>query len=442
VSYQRWVEPFVGSASLFLDQRPAQALLADANTELIQTYVSLRDAPTAVLEALRAIPVSRHEYDRQRLEVDPLDLNAAELAARFIYTQSLAFNGLVRAGSDGRSTAAYSGQDRWKPATRNLLAVSERLQGVELLAGDFEATLARTKPGDLAVCDPPYYRTHSGYLADGFTLDDHARLAAALRACDARGVKFLITLSDAPETGQLYDGFKVHRMPVRRNVAAHGADRTLATELCVLNYEPDSVAAKTSSFSTVAGTVAAKEPQHSGARKTGRASAAEVEQQVSFVRELFESGLVRRDIVPAFRSKFGRSARTCDEAIAKVKNGWTVQAVEQPTGDRTAGRLAFVEKLEGDVTDMKAAGSFAAVASIRRIQAAALGYVAHAPEGPGEQRQPPGATTNIVNLTLNRSAEDIEHETRLLKRVIALREGVAQPDPDLDALEAEGESVS
>src|SRR6266849_5229393 len=40
--FERYIEPFVGSACLFLKIRPKAAILADLNSTLIQTYRTIR----------------------------------------------------------------------------------------------------------------------------------------------------------------------------------------------------------------------------------------------------------------------------------------------------------------------------------------------------------------------------------------------------------------
>src|SRR3990172_6252993 len=59
----RYVEPFAGSACHFFHLRPASALLADINTELVTTYCVLADDPDGVYAKLTKIgPASREVY--------------------------------------------------------------------------------------------------------------------------------------------------------------------------------------------------------------------------------------------------------------------------------------------------------------------------------------------------------------------------------------------
>ena len=41
--FERYVEPFAGSAAIFFHLRPASAVIADTNRELIESYAAVRD---------------------------------------------------------------------------------------------------------------------------------------------------------------------------------------------------------------------------------------------------------------------------------------------------------------------------------------------------------------------------------------------------------------
>jgi DNA adenine methylase len=48
IARRRYVEPFLGAASLFFAVNPKNAILADANKALIETYQAIRDHPEEV----------------------------------------------------------------------------------------------------------------------------------------------------------------------------------------------------------------------------------------------------------------------------------------------------------------------------------------------------------------------------------------------------------
>src|SRR5688572_10221334 len=50
--YDRYVEPFAGSACLFFALQPKKAVLGDINRELMTTYVEVRDRVEEVIKRL------------------------------------------------------------------------------------------------------------------------------------------------------------------------------------------------------------------------------------------------------------------------------------------------------------------------------------------------------------------------------------------------------
>src|SRR5262245_30218265 len=104
--YQRYIEPFAGSASLFFDIKPANALLGDLNWELISALQALKRDAELVLQCLLRLPRGRRSYYRIRKQ-DPAILSPAERSARFFYLNRFCFNGLYRTNLKGQFNVPY-----------------------------------------------------------------------------------------------------------------------------------------------------------------------------------------------------------------------------------------------------------------------------------------------------------------------------------------------
>src|SRR5262249_6483200 len=91
--YERYLEPFAGSACLFFCLNPKRAILGDLNHELISTYLEIKYRPDALHERLSKLRPGRSEYKRLR-SLDPGRLSGAARAARFVYLNRYCFNGL------------------------------------------------------------------------------------------------------------------------------------------------------------------------------------------------------------------------------------------------------------------------------------------------------------------------------------------------------------
>ncbi len=45
--FTRYIEPFMGSAALFFEIKPPDAILSDINSELVETFSAIKDHPRA-----------------------------------------------------------------------------------------------------------------------------------------------------------------------------------------------------------------------------------------------------------------------------------------------------------------------------------------------------------------------------------------------------------
>src|SRR5665811_10553 len=55
-------EPFLGSGSVFFHLKPNKAVLSDANSDLISTYLTLRDHPKKIISTLEKLSPDKETY--------------------------------------------------------------------------------------------------------------------------------------------------------------------------------------------------------------------------------------------------------------------------------------------------------------------------------------------------------------------------------------------
>lgn len=236
-------EPFLGGASLFfhLAQRGRfrHAVLNDLNPEVANCYRVVRDFASELVEQLTALRVSKDIFEELR-GIEPTSLSPVRRAARMIYLNKTAFNGLYRVNQRGRFNVPWGDYKNPKVVDEeNLLACSYVLNGATtLLDGDFVAAVGQAAPGDVVYFDPPYVplsRTASfkNYTKDGFTLNDQQRLAICVRDLASKGVLVLLSNSDTPTVRELYAGFEIHVVKMRRNISSKGDGRGPVDEVIV-----------------------------------------------------------------------------------------------------------------------------------------------------------------------------------------------------------------
>lgn len=240
-AHVRYVEPFAGSACLFFDIKPAQAVIADKNAELIETYQVVRDHAEEVYDRVVALPRTQSVYYAERSR-DAERLSPIERAARFIYLNRNCFNGIYRTNREGRFNVPFA---TWRAGAfvscEEFVAASRLLKRAALRAWDFGTTLRHVREGDFVYLDPPYAvksrRVFREYGSKLFGERDLCRLASHLRSIDRRGVDFLVSYADCKEARELAQPWKVVRLRVRRHVAGFSRDRRVAYELLITNMQ-------------------------------------------------------------------------------------------------------------------------------------------------------------------------------------------------------------
>jgi DNA adenine methylase len=238
----RYIEPFVGSGSVFFSLSPPRAILGDVNAELMATYEQVKNNVESLLSTLRKLKKGRRNYLRMRA-IDPSTLSPSKRAARFIYLNRFCFNGLYRTNRGGQFNVPYGGERSGKiPSDDILLVCSSRLKNAELVLGSFEITLEKAKPGDFVYMDPPFSvkarRVFNEYDAASFSLDHLCRLREWMIKLDRKDINFLVSYAESEEADFLLNGFYTEVVTVRRNIAGFTANRKSARELLISNRRP------------------------------------------------------------------------------------------------------------------------------------------------------------------------------------------------------------
>jgi DNA adenine methylase len=237
--FQRYVEPFAGSACVFFELLPDKALLGDINAELMHTYVEVKYRVDDVIKQLAQWRKSKKRYFELRA-TDPEFFPAAARAARFIYLNRCCFNGLYRTNRQGRFNVPYGGKRSGKiPSADILRAASRALKNACLATADFTTSLKQVKRGDFVYMDPPFsitsHRMFNEYDASVFQTAQLEQLREEMEKLSHRKIKFLVSYADSAEARFLYRGFKSKTVTVRRNISGFAATRAQSRELLIWN---------------------------------------------------------------------------------------------------------------------------------------------------------------------------------------------------------------
>lgn len=197
VQIEHYHEPFLGGGAVFFStEHKKKSYLSDANPQLINAYIQVRDNPDDVIALFRELPNTEADYYRIRGEIT--QENTAENAARFIYLNQTSFNGLYRVNREGRYNVPYGFREGWVYHTERIYSASAKLQNTRIEVGDFELNKYRIKRHDLVFLDPPYTVSHNNngfiqYNQNLFSIDDQHRLKKFIEYIKHKGAYYILT---------------------------------------------------------------------------------------------------------------------------------------------------------------------------------------------------------------------------------------------------------
>lgn len=247
--YNKYYEPFIGGGALLFDVQPQNAVINDVNGQLLNVYRQLKANPENVImtiEKLDNISCSKERYyllrNRYNEKIQAKELDA-ECAALMIWLNKHCFNGLYRVNSKGLFNVPYNNRvNGTSIEAENLRNIGTYLKAcaVEIREGDFEKACEDVQAGDFVYFDSPYVpvsktANFTDYTKNGFTLEDHKRLAALFKRLDNLGANLLLSNNDVPIVHELYEGYKIESVGVRRGINSVASKRT-GKEVIVTNY--------------------------------------------------------------------------------------------------------------------------------------------------------------------------------------------------------------
>ena len=263
-SIDTYIEPFVGSGAVMFDileRRPniSHVIINDINSELIKTYLTIRDNCEELIITLKQM---QEEYDsldtegrsalyyQKRDEYNKRGSDDLSTASLFIFLNRTCFNGLYRVNSKNQfnvPAGKYSHPRICDEA--NLWAVSKVLSIVEIHNGDYSDLACFAHEGSFVYLDPPYKpisetSTFNSYSADRFDDNEQIRLRDFCNLISRQGANFMLSNSDPRSVDPyndffdgIYDGYHIQRVLARRNINAIGSNRGAINELLITNYD-------------------------------------------------------------------------------------------------------------------------------------------------------------------------------------------------------------
>ena len=250
----KYAEPFVGGGAVLFDILSRYYLkevyISDINAELINTYRMIRDDIDALIEMLYAmqsdfIPLDTDDrkayYMQKRERFNDLKVNGNEN----INIEKGLFP-LNKKGLFNVPMGAY--KNPMICAENNLRAVSEKLQKVTIVCGDYRESANFIDENTFVYFDPPYRpitdtASFTAYTENLFNDDAQIELARFVDDMDEKGAKIVISNSDPKNSNadddffdNIYSAHKIKRIEATRMINCNSEARGKIKELLISNF--------------------------------------------------------------------------------------------------------------------------------------------------------------------------------------------------------------
>ena len=263
----KYAEPFVGGGAVLFDILSKydleQIYIGDINAELMNTYSVIRDNIDSLIELLYSlknefIPLDTDErkdyYNKKRAHFNDLkfikDENTnIEKAALMIFLNRTCFNGLFRVNKKGLFNVPMGSYKN--PAIcdeNNLRAVSEKLQNVTIVCGDYRESADFIDENTFVYFDPPYRpitdtASFTAYTENLFNDDEQIELARFVDEMHKKGAKIVISNPDPKNSNteddffdNIYSAHNIKRVEATRMINCNSEARGKIKELLISNF--------------------------------------------------------------------------------------------------------------------------------------------------------------------------------------------------------------
>ena len=244
----RYFEPFVGAGAVLFELQPKRAVINDANTELINIYIVIKENCEELIKLLNCYEKKHSEsfyYKIRNLDRDIAffdTLSPIEKAARTIYLNRTCYNGLYRVNKDGFFNTPLGHNSSVQIVNEDgIRAINAYLNQneIRLLNEDYKKAVRWMRKEDFVFLDPPYYPINRDYFTrydvSPFGVQEQIELKKLCDKLTVRGIRFIQMNSNCNEVRMLYQNYSIQEVKVRRSINADVNGR-IGTELIIKNY--------------------------------------------------------------------------------------------------------------------------------------------------------------------------------------------------------------
>lgn len=263
----KYAEPFVGGGAVLFDILSKYDLeavyISDINAELINSYRVIRDDIDELIDMLYTmqndyVPFDtekrRAYYLKRRERFNDLKINGdesinIEKAALMIFLNKTCFNGLFRVNKKGLFNVPMGAyKNPMICDENNLRAVSDKLQRVTIVCGEYRKSADFIDENTFAYFDPPYRpitntASFTAYTESLFNDAKQVELARFVDDMHKKGARIVISNSDPKNSNteddffdNIYSVYKIKRVEATRMINCNSEARGKIKELLISNF--------------------------------------------------------------------------------------------------------------------------------------------------------------------------------------------------------------
>ncbi len=263
----KYAEPFVGGGAVLFDILSKydieEVYISDINAELINTYVIVREHIDELVKLLikyqnEYVPLDKDNrknyYIEKRNRFNDIKINDnktenIEKAALMIFLNKTCFNGLYRVNRKGLFNVPMGAyKNPLICDEKNLRAVSEKLQNVKIVCGDYKKSDDFIDENTFVYFDPPYRpltetSSFTAYTENLFDDEKQIELANFVKRMSDKGARVVVSNSDPKNANEEDDFFdkiyaihKIKRVEATRMINCNSDSRGKIKELLISNF--------------------------------------------------------------------------------------------------------------------------------------------------------------------------------------------------------------
>ncbi len=240
---KRLIEPFAGSAAVFLNTDYEQYIINDNNPDLINLYNILKKDGAEFIKKCRYYFSPRYNNEEQYYRLRKKFNDSKDIYKRailFVYLNRHGYNGLCRYNLKGGYNVPFGRYKSPYFPEKEMLIFHKKSTNAEFVLSSFEDIIQSAKSGDVIYCDPPYVPLSSSanftsYSTGSFNKDKQQQLADLAHETSNKGIPILISNHNTAFTRKAYNNAKkITKFHVQRFISCNGSKRGKAGELLAL----------------------------------------------------------------------------------------------------------------------------------------------------------------------------------------------------------------